>query len=122
MTLGVPEFEFPRSDLRPNVHYFGGLKSKKTPNTSETTLPDWWDDVAAAKAAGKQIVAVSQGTVGTDLSNLLLPTLEALKDRRHPRSGCAREHSHSQVRSVRPLDTRGTKLAAHSWSETLTQF
>jgi hypothetical protein len=81
MTLGVPEFEFPRSDLRPNVHYFGGLKSKKTPNTSETTLPDWWDDVAAAKAAGKQIVAVSQGTVGTDLSNLLLPTLEALKDR-----------------------------------------
>jgi hypothetical protein len=81
MTLGVPEFEFPRSDLRPNVHYFGGLKSKKTSNTSETTLPDWWDDVAAAKAAGKQIVAVSQGTVGTDLSNLLLPTLEALKDR-----------------------------------------
>jgi hypothetical protein len=81
MTLGVPEFEFLRSDLRPNVHYFGGLKSKKVSNTSEATLPDWWDDVAAAKAAGKQIVAVSQGTVGTDLSNLLLPTLEALKDR-----------------------------------------
>ena len=34
-----------------------------------------------AKQAGKKIVAVSQGTVETDLSNLVLPTLEALKDR-----------------------------------------
>jgi hypothetical protein len=81
MLLGVPEFEFSRSDLRPNVHYFGGLKSNKAPTVSEVDLPLWWDDVAAAKAAGKQIVAVSQGTVGTDLTYLLLPTLEALKDR-----------------------------------------
>jgi hypothetical protein len=81
MLLGVPEFEFSRSDLRANMHYFGGLKSNKAPSASKADLPDWWDDVAAAKAAGKQIVTVSQGTVGTDLTNLLLPTLEALKDR-----------------------------------------
>jgi hypothetical protein len=81
MSFGVPEFEFARSDLRPNVHYFGGLKTKKATKASKASLPEWWDDVANAKAAGKKIVAVSQGTVGTDLSNLLLPTLEALKDR-----------------------------------------
>jgi hypothetical protein len=81
MLLGIPEFEFARSDLRPNVHHFGGLKSKKALSASKADLPDWWDDVATAKAAGKHIVTVSQGTVGIDLTNLLLPTLEALKDR-----------------------------------------
>jgi hypothetical protein len=81
MLLGVPEFEFPRNHLRPNVHYFGALKTKKKPSTSSDKLPEWWDDVAAAKAAGKHLVAVSQGTVGTNLNDLLIPTLEALKDR-----------------------------------------
>lgn len=81
MLLGVPGFEFPRSQLRPNVHYFGALKTKKKPDSPSAKLPEWWDDVAAAKAAGKQLVAVSQGTVGTNLNDLLIPTLEALKDR-----------------------------------------
>lgn len=81
MLCGVPEFEFPRSDLRPNVHYFGAIKSKKNKNTPRADLPEWWGDVATAKAAGKSIVAVSQGTVGLNLNDLLLPTLEALKDR-----------------------------------------
>jgi hypothetical protein len=80
MTLGIPDFEFARTDLRPNIHYFGGLKSKKIQDTSEANLPDWWDDIAAAKRTGKQIVAVSQGTLGMNLKNLLIPTLDALKD------------------------------------------
>jgi hypothetical protein len=83
MTMGVPEFEWPRSDLRDNVHYFGGLKrvihGDKTPR--EVHLPSWWDEVHAAKMDGKRIVAVSQGTLETNLSNLLLPTIEALEDR-----------------------------------------
>jgi hypothetical protein len=78
MTLGVPEFEFPRSDLRPNIHYFGALPSSKS---KAAALPDWWDDVARAKEAGKKIVAVSQGTVDPDLNALLVPTLEALEHR-----------------------------------------
>lgn len=81
MLLGVPEFEFPRIQLRPDVHYFGALKTKKKASATNDNLPEWWNDVAAAKAAGKQLVAVSQGTVGTNLDDLLIPTLEALKDR-----------------------------------------
>jgi hypothetical protein len=81
MTMGVPQFEFPRSDLRPNVHYFGGPKTPKKAASSANDLPDWWSDVAAAKQDGKKIVAVSQGTLAADLSELLIPTLEALKDR-----------------------------------------
>jgi hypothetical protein len=81
MALGVPEFEFPRNDLRANVNYFGGLKTKPAPGDRESELPYWWDDVAAAKVAGKSIVAVSQGTVGLNLNDLLIPTLDALKHR-----------------------------------------
>ncbi|KAJ4377503.1 hypothetical protein N0V83_000328 [Neocucurbitaria cava] len=81
MTMGVPEFEFPRSDLRDNVHYFGGLKSspKQTPKKSD--LPSWWADVEEAKRQGKKIVAVSQGTIETHWDDLLYPTLEALRHR-----------------------------------------
>ncbi|KAH7079785.1 hypothetical protein FB567DRAFT_129041 [Paraphoma chrysanthemicola] len=81
MVLGVPEFEYSRSDLRPNVHYFGAFPKDKQQQSSELNLPEWWDDVAVAKTAGKKIVAVSQGTLGTNMGDLLLPTLEALKDR-----------------------------------------
>ncbi|KAH7071542.1 hypothetical protein BKA63DRAFT_419549 [Paraphoma chrysanthemicola] len=81
MVLGVPEFEYPRSDLRPNVHYFGTFPRNKQQKSSDHDLPEWWDDIAVAKTAGKKIVAVSQGTLGTNMGDLLLPTLEALKDR-----------------------------------------
>ena len=81
LSLGVPEFEFPRSDLRPNVHYLGAMKAPKKAQRKEPDLPPWWKDIVEAKQKGKKIVAVSQGTIETDLSNLVLPTLEALKDR-----------------------------------------
>jgi hypothetical protein len=49
------------------------------PVTAE--LPEWWGDIAKAKQEGKKIVTASQGTVGLNLNDLLIPTLEALKDR-----------------------------------------
>ncbi|CAO2647449.1 Nn.00g083710.m01.CDS01 [Neocucurbitaria sp. VM-36] len=81
MTMGVPEFEFPRSDLRDNIHYFGGLKSSPKKPAKKPELPSWWTDVEEAKKKGKKIVAVSQGTVEVEWDDLLYPTLEALKDR-----------------------------------------
>ncbi|KAF2626296.1 glycosyltransferase family 1 protein, partial [Macroventuria anomochaeta] len=81
LSLGVPEFEFPRSDLRPTVHYFGAMKKPKKLNAGHVDLPSWWNEIVEAKQQGKKIVAVSQGTIETDLNNLVLPTLEALKHR-----------------------------------------
>jgi hypothetical protein len=83
MTMGIPEFEWPRTDLRDNIHYFGALKQTRHSDKKmqKLDLPDWWDDVTEAKAHLKKIIVVSQGTVETNLSDLLLPTLEALKDR-----------------------------------------
>ena len=81
LSLGVPEFEFPRSDVRPTVHYFGAFKKREGSAVNPADLPSWWRDVSDAKQKGKKIIAVSQGTVETNLSNLVLPTLEALKHR-----------------------------------------
>jgi hypothetical protein len=83
LTLGVPEFEFPRSDIRSNIHYFGALKkpnAKSDHKEKDSMLPSWWSDIEKAKKEGKKIVAVSQGTVEGDLTDLVLPTIEALKD------------------------------------------
>lgn len=79
LTLGIPQFEFPRSDLRPNVRYFGAFR-KVGKSGEEPKLPDWWHDLVLAKEQGKKIIAVSQGTVEVRPEDLVLPTLEALKD------------------------------------------
>ena len=79
VTLGIPEFEFQRSDLRPNVSYFGGLKKVGKFSGGELALPPWWDDIAKAKSEGKKIIAVSQGTVENNPHDLVVPTIKALE-------------------------------------------
>ncbi|KAF2279850.1 UDP-Glycosyltransferase/glycogen phosphorylase [Westerdykella ornata] len=80
-TQGIPEFEFPRSDIRTDIRYFGALKNLKKTGGEAAELPTWWDDIRKAKAEGKKIVAVSQGTVEVNPQELILPTISALKDR-----------------------------------------
>jgi len=82
LALGIPKFEFPRSDIKQDVRHFGALKKTGFKNEKKgLELPEWWGDIAAAKREGKKIVAVSQGTVEGRLEDLVLPTIEALKDR-----------------------------------------
>lgn len=69
----VPGFEYPRSDLPPQVHFIGPLLS---PASSEFTPPSWWGDCDQ----GRPVIHVTQGTVATDPEDLILPTLRALKD------------------------------------------
>jgi hypothetical protein len=78
LQYGVPEFEYPRSDWRKNVKFVGAPVGV---GVTERKLPEWWDEVVAAKAAGKKIVAVTSSSVVFDNTALILPTLEALKDR-----------------------------------------
>lgn len=80
ITMGIPEFEFPRTDLDVDVRYFGALQKPQKKANNATVLPSWWDDIRKAKEEGKKIVVVSQGTVETKPEELILPTLEALKD------------------------------------------
>jgi UDP:flavonoid glycosyltransferase YjiC (YdhE family) len=74
-----------RSDLQPHVHYVGGLPSKGADKS--LVYPEWWPKIIAnaklpnGDPAKKKVVLVTQGTVAIDHSQLLMPTLEALRDR-----------------------------------------
>ncbi len=70
----VASFEYPRTDLPPQVRFVG----PHLPAAPEgMALPEWWEAMLADE---RPVVLVTQGTVATDPAELLLPTLEALKD------------------------------------------
>src|SRR4051794_22980796 len=70
----VPSFEYPRSDLPAQVQ-FVGPHLPAVPAHAE--LPAWW---GAMLEDDRPLVLVTQGTIATDPDELLLPTLEALRD------------------------------------------
>jgi MGT family glycosyltransferase len=71
----VPGFEYHRSDLPENVEFVGPFLPA---GVDDWTPPAWWDDVLAARAAGRPVVLVTQGTIAIDPANLVLPAIEAL--------------------------------------------
>lgn len=73
--LSVPSLEYPRSDLPGHVETVGAVLPR---GVDLFEPPAWWGDVLAAKAAGRPVVLVTQGTVATDPERLLYPALEAL--------------------------------------------
>jgi len=70
----VPAFEYPRGDLAPQVHFVGPHLPDAPP---AATLPAWW---GAMLEDDRPVVLVTQGTVATDATELVLPTIEALRD------------------------------------------
>ena len=72
----VPELEYARSDLPPQVHVIGALLPDPP---SDFTVPPWWVDVQAAREAGRPVVLVTQGTIATNPEELITPTLNALE-------------------------------------------
>ncbi len=72
----IPAFEYPRSDLPPQVHFIGPLAPRRAPD--RTALPSWWPELEAAHALGVPIVLVTQGTLATDPHELIGPALRGL--------------------------------------------
>jgi len=70
----IPELEYPRSDLPPQVQFIGPL----VPSGGGRALPSWWPELEAAHRRGVPIVLVTQGTLATDPSELIAPTVRAL--------------------------------------------
>lgn len=68
----VPGFEYPRSDLPPQVHFIG---PQFLSVAADFTPPAWWDEVTQAQT----VVLVTQGTVTTDPQSLIIPTIQALE-------------------------------------------
>ena len=72
----IPELEYPRSDLPPQVHFIGPLVPREPP--AAESLPPWWPELVAAKQRGVPIVLVTQGTLATDVRELVVPSLRGL--------------------------------------------
>ena len=67
----TPAFEYPRSDLPPQVHFVGPLLPAPP---RDFAPPAWWPELRA----GKPVVLVNQGTIATDPGDLIVPALLAL--------------------------------------------
>jgi hypothetical protein len=72
---GCPGFEYRRSDLSPKIHFIGALLPYSRPRKS---VNYWYDDRLLQY---KKIVLVTQGTVESDINKLLVPALEAFKNK-----------------------------------------
>lgn len=68
----VASFEYPRSDLPPQVHFIGALLPD---GPTEVAPPEWWAEVISRR---RPVVVVTQGTVATDPRELIAPTLQGL--------------------------------------------
>ena len=77
LQMCIPSAEYPRSDAPSSFGFAGGLpKGSRDPYTNQ---PAWWTEVAEDKT--KKVVAVSQGTLAVNYTELILPTMAALADR-----------------------------------------
>lgn len=68
----VAAFEYPRSDLPPQVHFIGALLPDPP---AAFTPPAWWDELTAKR---RPVVLVTQGTIATNPRDLIAPTLAGL--------------------------------------------
>lgn len=68
----VESFEYPRSDLAPQVHFIGAITP---PAPADFTPPAWWPELGDGP-----VVLVTQGTVRNENAELFGPTIEALAD------------------------------------------
>lgn len=80
LQLCCPSLEYPRSDAPSTLRFTGGLPRTDPKSMQSQALPTWWSEVVL-KTRNRHIVAVSQGTVIRNYSDLIMPTLEALSDR-----------------------------------------
>ena len=70
--ISTPAFEYPRSKSLSSLHFIGPILKERD---STYQKPAWWDDLSS----GKPVVLVNQGTIATDLEDLVVPTIEGLQ-------------------------------------------
>ncbi len=73
MQISTPTFEYPRSDQPEYLHFIGPVLTEPDPAFKP---PHWWSDLDSTKP----VVLVNQGTVATNLDDLIVPTIEGLND------------------------------------------
>lgn len=66
----VPSFEYPRTDMPPNMHFIGASIPTPPPDWHP---PSWWHELD-----GRRVVLVTQGTINNDFDQLIRPAIRAL--------------------------------------------
>ena len=70
----TPGFEYPRKDLPEQVHWVGVLR----PDVPlDWNPPSWWSEVVGS---ARPVVLASQGSIRPDVTELLVPTVQALAE------------------------------------------
>lgn len=77
LQMTLPELEYPRSDAPISVKFAGCLPQLQKKEWADP--PSWWSQIVE-NPGKKKIVFVCQGTVALDYSELLIPTIQAMKD------------------------------------------
>lgn len=68
----VPSFEYPLSDIPPQVHFVGGMLADPP---ADAVLPAWWGEITAKQ---RPVVMVTQGTLSTNPRDLIAPAVAGL--------------------------------------------
>ncbi len=73
MTVTIPGFDYPRSDMPNNVEYIGPIMPR---NSTDFVEPEWWPELRDKRP----VILVNQGTIANDITELILPTMKALRN------------------------------------------
>lgn len=79
--LCSPSLEYPLSDLPSNMS-FGGVMPRREVGPGYE-YPPWWPQVQESRKNGTKVVFVCQGTINTDHSQLVIPTIMAFAEQRN---------------------------------------
>ena len=69
----IPEFEYSRNEFPPNLRFIGPIITPPDTNYKE---PVWWPEILG----DIPVVLINQGTVSKNNADLILPSIEALKN------------------------------------------
>lgn len=74
LQLCIPDIEYPRTDMPPGFSYIGAIQEV---GLGDPQLPSWWPEIVKHD---KPLIVVSSGSISKDASDLIWPTIHALKD------------------------------------------
>lgn len=109
LAQGVPGLEYPRGDLPAHVRFVGRLAP---PPGSQPRLPSWWPDLLTARAEGRPVVHVTQGTLDVDPDDLLQPAIVGLAAAR-PLLVCATGGAPASTLGPLPANVRIAPFLPH---------
>jgi len=73
LQMSTPAFEFPRNNLPKNLRFIGPVIISPKSNYKK---PHWWSEIKK----GLPVILINQGTVAKNYTDLIIPSIEALKD------------------------------------------